>query len=283
MRRLFNLWPSRRRRMERDLARELRDHLDRRIVELKQSDARLTDAEARRRAALEFGGVAQVSEDVSETWRWRWIDNLSRDLRYALPRADAQSGLRPHRPSLARARHRRQRRAVLADRSGAAAAAARQRAGASRPSGVERHVPEQPVQLRQSPVVSAVPRLRRAARCLRWRVLPSSEVRQLLDGTRRRAASARARRDRVRLVFSRARRATGSGTADRSIRRSPSQRASRRRDLLSILAARLRRRFRRGGTHGAGEQPADDGDWHRAGERSPASIRCPCRRCGFRR
>ncbi len=70
--------------MERDLERELRDHLDRRIADLRQADARLTEAEARRIAALEFGGVAQVREDVRDTWGSRWIDNRARDLRYAL-------------------------------------------------------------------------------------------------------------------------------------------------------------------------------------------------------
>jgi len=55
--------------------------LDRRAAELAGDG--LTEAEARRRAALEFGGVTQVQEDVRDTWTWRWLDHLSRDLRYA--------------------------------------------------------------------------------------------------------------------------------------------------------------------------------------------------------
>lgn len=84
MRRLFNLWPARRRRMERELEREMRDHLDRRMADLRRANPRLTEHEARRIAAVEFGGVAQVREDVRDTWGSRWIDNRLRDLRYAI-------------------------------------------------------------------------------------------------------------------------------------------------------------------------------------------------------
>ena len=81
MARILNLLPWRRHRMARELDRELRYHVDRRIDELRRSG--LGDAEARRRAALEFGGVAQVREEVRETWVWRWLDAGVRDLRYA--------------------------------------------------------------------------------------------------------------------------------------------------------------------------------------------------------
>ena len=83
MRRLFNLWPARQRRMERDLERELRDHLDRRIADLRRADPRLTEDEARRLAALEFGGVAQVREDVRDTWGSRCGCGTAR-IRYGL-------------------------------------------------------------------------------------------------------------------------------------------------------------------------------------------------------
>jgi hypothetical protein len=82
MARIFNLLPGRRRRMERDLDRELRHHLESRIEELMRSGS--TGTEARRRAAIEFGGVAQVQEEVRETWTWRWLDVLARDVRYAV-------------------------------------------------------------------------------------------------------------------------------------------------------------------------------------------------------
>jgi len=78
---LLNLLPWRRRRLEQELERELRYHMERRIDDLRQSGA--TDADARRQAALEFGGLAQVREEVRETWVWRWLDNVERDIRYA--------------------------------------------------------------------------------------------------------------------------------------------------------------------------------------------------------
>jgi putative ABC transport system permease protein len=78
---LLNLLPGRRRRMERELERELRYHIDRRIDDLIATG--LNDQEARRQVAIEFGGVVQVQEEVSETWLWRWLDEGQRDLRYA--------------------------------------------------------------------------------------------------------------------------------------------------------------------------------------------------------
>jgi predicted permease len=81
MRKLLNLFRGRRARMERDLDRELRYHLDRRVQDLTQ--AGLTEAEARRQATIELGGYDQVQEDVRETWIWRWLDDAGRDVRYA--------------------------------------------------------------------------------------------------------------------------------------------------------------------------------------------------------
>src|SRR5688572_11688565 len=81
MRRILNLLPWRRRRKEQDLDRELRYHMDRRIDDMMRSG--LTEAEARRRAALEFGGIDEAKEEVRETWIWRWLDNAGRDIRYA--------------------------------------------------------------------------------------------------------------------------------------------------------------------------------------------------------
>jgi len=81
MRKLINLFLGRRAHMEQDLDRELRYHLDRRFEDLRNSG--LSEREARRQVALEFGGVAQVREDVRETWFWQWLDNVGRDVRYA--------------------------------------------------------------------------------------------------------------------------------------------------------------------------------------------------------
>jgi putative ABC transport system permease protein len=80
--RLLNLFRSRRDRQERDLDRELRYHMDRRVEDLVAGG--LSEPEARRRANLELGGVPQVQEAVRDTWRWRWLDALIRDLRYAM-------------------------------------------------------------------------------------------------------------------------------------------------------------------------------------------------------
>ncbi|HUK17509.1 MAG TPA: ABC transporter permease [Bryobacteraceae bacterium] len=88
MRKFWNL--LRRGRMEQDLERELRYHLERRIADFRQGG--LSEAEARRRAPLEFGGMAQVQEDVRDTWWWRWLRDLARDLRYAARVLSASPG-----------------------------------------------------------------------------------------------------------------------------------------------------------------------------------------------
>ena len=81
MRKILNLLPWRRDAMERDLARELRYHVDRRVDDMMK--AGVSEREARRRACIEIGGVTQVQEDVRDTWMWRWLDVLGSDLRYA--------------------------------------------------------------------------------------------------------------------------------------------------------------------------------------------------------
>src|SRR5512145_2473727 len=82
MRSLLNLFSFRRRRMEQSLHRELRYHLERRVDDLMASG--LGESEARRRAAIEFGGVSQVQEEVRDAWFSRWLDDRGRDLRYAM-------------------------------------------------------------------------------------------------------------------------------------------------------------------------------------------------------
>jgi predicted permease len=79
---LLNLLGWRRRRLEDDLDRELRYHFDRRVRDM--MDAGLSEPEARRQVAIEFGGVAQVRENVRDTWIWRWLDVFARDIRYSL-------------------------------------------------------------------------------------------------------------------------------------------------------------------------------------------------------
>ena len=82
MTRLLNLFRSRRDRLERDLDRELRYHVDRRVEDLIK-DGR-SEQEARRQASLELGGVPQVQEAVRDAWISRWLDAFLRDVRYAL-------------------------------------------------------------------------------------------------------------------------------------------------------------------------------------------------------
>jgi predicted permease len=82
MGKLINRLPWIRRRKEQELDRELRYHLDRRVDELRGSG--LDEAEARRRAHLEFGGVVQVKEAVHDTWTHRWLDELGLDIGYGI-------------------------------------------------------------------------------------------------------------------------------------------------------------------------------------------------------
>ena len=72
----------RRKSMEMDLDEELRAHVERQAEKYVRSG--LSREEAARRARLEFGGVDQVKEECRDTDRWRFIDNLGRDVRYGL-------------------------------------------------------------------------------------------------------------------------------------------------------------------------------------------------------
>ncbi len=81
MAQILNLLRWRRDRLEQDLDRELRYHMDRRIEDLMTNGS--SEAEAKRQASIEFGGVAQIQEEVRDTWIWRWLDALVFDIRYA--------------------------------------------------------------------------------------------------------------------------------------------------------------------------------------------------------
>src|SRR5512140_2184900 len=71
----------RRRNLERGLDRELQYHVDRRVSDLVMSG--LTEGEARRQAALELGGLAQVREEVQDVWLTRWLRDFLYDLRFS--------------------------------------------------------------------------------------------------------------------------------------------------------------------------------------------------------
>src|SRR5205085_9071336 len=79
MKRMLNWF--RLRKLDDELARELKYHVDRRVSDLIQSG--LPEPEARRRAALELGGAAQVREEVRDVWLTRWLRDFVYDLRFS--------------------------------------------------------------------------------------------------------------------------------------------------------------------------------------------------------
>ena len=82
MARLLNLLRSRRGQLEGDLDRELRYHVDRRVDDFMKDG--MSETDARRRASIEFGGVAQIQEEVRDTWTLRWLDAFAADVNYAI-------------------------------------------------------------------------------------------------------------------------------------------------------------------------------------------------------
>ena len=79
MKRLLNWF--RRDALEKDLDRELRYHMDQRVVDLMRSG--LDEWEARRQATVELGGLAQVQEEVRDVWLTRWLRDFAYDLRFS--------------------------------------------------------------------------------------------------------------------------------------------------------------------------------------------------------
>ena len=71
----------RRRRLEAEMAEEMRQHLERRTQE-KIADG-LTSQEARYAAQRDFGGVAQVQEQCRDERSLVWLEQGLQDLRYA--------------------------------------------------------------------------------------------------------------------------------------------------------------------------------------------------------
>ncbi len=79
MRPLLNWF--RRGNLERGLERELRYHIDRRVVDLVQSG--LPERDAQRQAMLELGGLTQIREEVRDVWLARWLRDFGYDLRFS--------------------------------------------------------------------------------------------------------------------------------------------------------------------------------------------------------
>jgi putative ABC transport system permease protein len=69
-------------RMERELDRELRDHIERQTADYVAGG--MSEAEARRRARLEFGGLEGVKEECRDARGTRLASDLVQDLRYGL-------------------------------------------------------------------------------------------------------------------------------------------------------------------------------------------------------
>jgi len=72
----------RRGRLEAELDRELRYHLDRRVAELIERG--LPEHAARAQAAREIGGIPQVQEEVRDVWLTRWARDFLYDLRFSV-------------------------------------------------------------------------------------------------------------------------------------------------------------------------------------------------------
>jgi hypothetical protein len=70
----------RRRRLDRQLEAELRDHIEREVDTLVRQG--IGDAEARRRAALALGGLEQIKERCRDERRPRVLSEIAQDLRF---------------------------------------------------------------------------------------------------------------------------------------------------------------------------------------------------------
>ena len=77
LRRLFG-----RRRLEADLDKELRFHLESQVADKVRSG--ISEAEARRLTRLEFGGMEQIKEDCRERRGTLWLESIVQDVRYGL-------------------------------------------------------------------------------------------------------------------------------------------------------------------------------------------------------
>jgi predicted permease len=67
---------------ERDLTREMRDHLDLEVAE--QRARGLSADDALHAAQRVFGNAALVKEDVREAWGWTWLDQFGSDVQFGL-------------------------------------------------------------------------------------------------------------------------------------------------------------------------------------------------------
>jgi predicted permease len=76
------MFSRRRRQRERDLDREIQNHLELEAAERQELD--VSSEEARYAARRAFGNTTLVKEEIRNTWTWAAVDHMARDLRYAL-------------------------------------------------------------------------------------------------------------------------------------------------------------------------------------------------------
>ena len=81
------LW--RRKRLDEELDKELRFHLEQHTNDLVALG--YTPAEARRQAVLALGGAEQVKEECRDARGTRWLEDLLQDFRYAFRRLRSHS------------------------------------------------------------------------------------------------------------------------------------------------------------------------------------------------
>src|SRR5262245_36828 len=80
----------RRAKIESELERELRSHLEMEPAENMRRG--MSEEEARRAAWRSFGGVEQTKETYRDIARFRWIEDLWNDLRYGARMLRTQPG-----------------------------------------------------------------------------------------------------------------------------------------------------------------------------------------------
>src|SRR5205085_9536147 len=73
---------GRRSQFENELDEEVRFHLEARAAELQNSG--LSPADAMAQARREFGSITRANEGSRGAWQFRWLEDLSADLRYGL-------------------------------------------------------------------------------------------------------------------------------------------------------------------------------------------------------
>ena len=71
-----------RRRVYGEIGEEISSHLEEKIAELTAAGMPLKEATAA--ARREFGNVELITETAREAWGWRWLEDLSGDVRFAL-------------------------------------------------------------------------------------------------------------------------------------------------------------------------------------------------------